>query len=189
MPTTECMEYTCNKIYFFSRADYEEYRALELDNVFYLPLAVNIERLDTIRTDYCRYESEISFVGRLYKSMLPSLKVHMNDYQKGYIDAVVQAQMQVYGAYLVDELITESFAESVRDRYRSLSENAIQIQRKELAWAIISYITNLERMTLLRILSQRHQVKLYTYELSEDGKRMVPKVEFCGSLNYLSEMP
>lgn len=189
LPTAECMEYTCNKIYFFSRADYEDYRSLGLDNVFYLPLAVNVERLDSIRTDYCKYEGEISFVGRLYQSMLPSFRTHMNDYQNGYLDAVVNAQMKIYGAYLVDELITEDFSESVRKRYRSLSETAMQISRKELAWAVISYITHLERMSLLRLLSSRHQVKLYTFELTESEKNMLTNVDFCGPVSYLEEMP
>ena len=189
LPTAECMEYPCNKIFFFARADYEEYRSLGLDNVFYLPLAVNMERLDGLKTDYCRFESEISFVGMLYQSMLPAFMAHMDDYQKGYIDAVTQAQMKIYGAYLVDELITEEFSEGVRKRYRSLSENAIQLSRKELAWAVISYVTNLERMTLLRVLSKRHQVRLYTYTLSDDEKRMMPDVEYCGPVNYLEEMP
>ena len=189
LPTAECMEYPCNRIYFFSRADYEEYKGMGLDNVFYLPLAVNMERLDALRTDYCKYECEISFVGKLYQSMLPAFKAHMDDYQKGYLDAVVQAQMQIYGAYLIDDLITESFTEGVRKRYKSLNENALQLTRKELAWAVISQVTNLERMTLLRILSSRHQVRLYTYSLSDDEKRMLPNVEYCGSVNYLNEMP
>ncbi len=189
LPTPECMEYSCNRIFFFSRADYEEYRSLGLENVFYLPLAVNVDRLDAIKTDYCRFESEISFVGKLYHSNFPEFKVYMDDYQKGYIDAVVKAQMTVYGAYLVDELITETFADSVRRRYKSLSEKALQPTRKELAWAVISYITNFERMSLLRLLSERHQVKLYTYKLSDDEKRMLPKVDYCGAVSYMEEMP
>jgi spore maturation protein CgeB len=189
LPTPECMEYSCNRIFFFSRADYEDYKMLGLDNVYYLPLAVNMERLDSLQTDYCRFESEISFVGKLYQSMLPAFMSHMDDYQKGYIDAVTRAQMQIYGAYMIDDLITEAFAESVRKRYKSLSESAIQISRKELAWAVISYITNVERMTLLRILSRRHLVKLYTYELSDEEKNMIPNVEFCGPVSYLEEMP
>lgn len=189
LPTEECMDYPCNRIFFFSRADYEEYRAKGLENVFYLPLAVNVERLDAVKTDYCRYESEISFVGKLYQSMLPAMKSHMDEYQRGYIDAVSSIQMQIYGAYIVDEAISESFADSVRKRYKSLSEDAIQISRKELVWAIISYVTNLERMTLLRVLSRKHQVKLYTYDLSDDEKRMLPQVEYCGAVNYLNEMP
>ncbi len=189
LPTAECMEYPCNRIFFFSRADFEEYSALGLDNVFYLPLAVNIDRLDALKTDYCKYESEISFVGKLYPSMLPVFKTHMNEYQIGYLDAVVKAQMTIYGAYLVDDLITEAFAENVRNRYKSLSEKALQLTRKELAWAVISYITNLERLSLLRLLSGRHQVRLYTYNLSDDEKRMLPKVEYCGPVSYLEEMP
>ena len=189
LPTTECMDYSCNKIYFFARADYEIYKDMGLTNIDYLPLAVNTERLNAIRTDYCRYESEISFVGKLYESMLPQLMAHMDEYQKGYIDGVVKAQLQLYGGYIIEDVISEEFTESVRKRYKSLSEKAIQVSQKELAWAVASYVTHLERMTLLSILSRKHQVKLYTFELSEDEKRLLSNVEYCGSVDYLKEMP
>lgn len=189
LPTADYMEYSCNRIYFFARADYEAYKAKGLDNVFYLPLAVNVPRLKSIKVDQGRYGSEISFVGKLYQSMLPAMKSHMTDYQKGYIDGVVKMQMELYGGFIIDDVITEEFAQSVRERYLSLSDKALMIKRKELSWAVASYVTNLERMTLLRILSKRHQVKLYTYELSDEEKRLIPEVEFCGPVDYMTQMP
>ena len=189
LPTAECMDYSCNKIYFFARADYEKYKALGLDNVYYLPLAVNVDRLRQIKVDEKKYCCEISFVGKLYESMLPALMAHMDDYQKGFIDSVVKIQMELYGGYIVDDVITEEFAESVRKRYKSLSDKAIQISKQELAWAVASHVTHLERMTLLSILGKRHQVRLYTFELSEDEKRLLGNVEFCGPVDYLKEMP
>ena len=189
LPTTDCMDFACNEIFFFARADYETYKNMGLTNIHYLPLAVNVDRLNSIKTDYCKYESEISFVGKLYESMLPSLTSHMDDYQKGYIDAVVNMQMQLYGAYIIDDAITEEFAHKVRMRYKSLSDKAIQITKKELAWAVASYVTHLERMTLLSILSKKHQVKLYTYDLSDKEKELLPNVEYMGPVDYLNEMP
>ena len=189
LPTAECMEYSCNKIFFFARADYEYYKGLGLDNVFYLPLAVNVDRLQRVSTDYGKYGSEISFVGKLYESMLPALMSHMTEYQKGYIDGVVRTQMQLYGAYIVDDVISEGFVQGVRDRYKELSDKAIQVSQKELAWAVASHITHLERMTLLSLLSRRHQMKLYTFELTDDEKKMLPNVDYCESVNYLTEMP
>ncbi len=189
LSTNECMEYPCNKIYFFARADYETYKDMGLDNVHYLPLAVNTERLKKVSTDAGRYGAEISFVGKLYESMLPSLMSHMDEYQKGYLEGVVNAQLQLYGGYIVDDVITEEFAESVRKRYRSLSEKAIQVSKKELSWAVASYATHLERISLLGILGKRHQVKLYTYELSDEEKALLGNVEYCGSVDYLSQMP
>ena len=189
LPTTDCMDFACNEIFFFARADYETYINMGLTNVHYLPLAVNVDRLKSTKTDYCSYESEISFVGKLYESMLPSLTSHMDDYQKGYIDAVVNMQMQLYGAYIIDDAITEEFAHKVRLRYKSLSDKAIQVTRKELAWAVASYVTHLERMTLLSILSKKHQVKLYTYDFSDKEKELLPNVEYMGSVDYLNEMP
>ncbi len=189
LPTTECMEYECNKIFFFARADYEIYKGYGLENVHYLPLAVNVDRLDRIKTDYRKYACDISFVGQLYESMLPSFMAHMDEYQKGYIDAVVKAQMEIYGGYIVDDVITEDFTEAVRARYRSLSDKAYQVGRKELAWAVASHVTHLERMTLLSLLGRRHNTKLYTFQLTEDEKRILQGVDYCGSVDYLTEMP
>ena len=189
LPTAECMEYSCNKIYFFARADYETYKAMGLDNVYYLPLAVNTERLSRVKTDYSKYGAEISFVGKLYESMLPALMSHMDEYQKGYLDAVVKVQLQIYGGYIVDDVVTEEFTESVRARYRSLSDKAIQVTKKELCWAVASHVTHLERVTLLKILSARHQTVLYTYELSDELRQLMKEVDYRGSVGYLDEMP
>ncbi|WP_155840062.1 CgeB family protein [Butyrivibrio sp. MC2021] len=189
LPTAECMEYSCNTIFFFARADYETYKKMGLDNVHYLPLAVNTERLRSVKTDYAKYGAEISFVGKLYESMLPAFMSHMTEYQRGYLDGVVKVQLQLYGGYIVDDVVTEEFAQSVRDRYLSLSETAVQLTKKEISWAVASYVTHLERMTLLSILSKKHQLKLYTFKLTEDEKSMLPDVDFCGSVNYLTEMP
>ncbi len=189
LPKTDYMDLPCNKIFFFARADYEEYLAKGLDTVFYLPLAVNVQRLSQIRTDYHKYGSEISFVGKLYQSMLPALKTYMNEYQKGFLDAVVQAQMNIYGGYIIDDVITEEFTEDVRKRYRELSETAIQVSQKELAWAVASHVTHIERMMLLKLLSERHEVKLYTYELEDAEKKLIPQVKMMGPVNYIAEMP
>ena len=189
LPTAECMEYSCNKIYFFSRADYEAYKDMGLDNVHYLPLAVNTERLSRVRTDYSKYGAEISFVGRLYESMLPALMSHMDDYQIGFLDAVVRAQLQLYGGYIVDDVVTEDFTESVRARYRSLSDKAIQVSKKELCYAVGAYVTHLERLTLLKILSRKHHMVLYSYNLSDDLKKTLKDVDYKGTVNYLTEMP
>ena len=189
LPKTDYMDLPCNRIYFFARADYEEYKSKGLDTVYYLPLAVNTKRLSTIKANYQKYGSEISFVGKLYQSMLPALKAHMDEYQKGFLDAVVQAQMKIYGGYIIDDVITEEFADGVRRRYRELSESAIQVTKKELAWAVASHVTHLERMTLLKLLSERHRVKLFTYEIEEAEKKLIPQVEIMGPVNYLSEMP
>lgn len=189
LPTADCMDYACNEIFFFARADYETYKNMGLTNVHYLPLAVNVDRLKSVSTDHTRFGSDISFVGKLYESMLPSLSSHMDDYQKGYIDAVVNMQMQLYGAYIIDEAITDEFTDKVRRRYKSLSDTAIQVTRKELAWAVASYVTHLERMTLLRLLSHGHTLKLYTYGISDKEKELLPNVEYMGPVDYLNEMP
>lgn len=187
--TTECMEYPCNKIYFFTRGDYQKYKDMGFDNVYYLPLAVNTERLKKVKTDYSKYGADVSFVGKLYEEYLPILMSGMDDYQKGYLDGIIKTQIQLYGEYIVEAVITEEFAASVRKTYKSISENAVMPSRMQLCWQVAAYITHLERVSLLSILSKKCDVKLYTYTFGENLKKLLPQVKYCGSVNYLAEMP
>ncbi len=189
LETTKCMEYSCNRIFFFTRYDYEKSRGMGFENVFYLPLAVNTDRLGKIKVDHSKYDADVSFVGKLYEGYLPTFMACMDEYQKGYVDAVVNAQLQIYGAYIIEDVITEEFAESVRQSFKKYSEKAVQPNRMQLCWQVAAHVTHLERITLLRILSQRCDTKLYTYEFGDQLKRLLPQVKYCGSVNYIEEMP
>lgn len=189
LPDERFMDNPCNYIFFFARADYETYSALGLENVYYMPLAVNRQRLSKVVCDRSKYAAEISFVGNLYESILPDIKAHMTDFQKGYIDAVCEAQRLIYGGYIIDDLITEDFAKEVREHYKTLSDKAIQLSRKEITWAMASFVTRIERISLLKLLSKRHQTRLYTFNLTDEEKELLSGVECLGSVNYLDEMP
>ncbi len=56
---------------------------------------------------------QISFVGNLYDSQMMNIMGIMDDYHKGFLDAVMKAQSKIYGYYLVDNVLTDGLMEKI----------------------------------------------------------------------------
>ena len=67
---TDEMEHPTNYLFLFDRSDAERYKKAGLEHVYHLPLAVNCERFNMVRSDD-RYSTDVSFLGQLYSSTLP----------------------------------------------------------------------------------------------------------------------
>ena len=189
LPSMEYMDYPTNHIFFFSRADRDEYRRLGLDNVYHMPLAVNTGRLDKCSPDIPKYGAEVSLVGKMYEPVLPTLMTGMSEYQKGYIDGIIGAQTDIYGIDLSDMLITEQFAGSVRSEYISKGITGISPNRRELKWAVAEYITCMDRIDLLRRMACLYDTRLFTYQLSDEMKNNLHGIRISPPVDYISQMP
>lgn len=185
----DTLEYETNFVFLFDRIQAETYQRKGFQTVYHMSLAVNVRRLDKIqptRSEKETFSSEISFVGKLYDSGLQLYMSAMNDYQKGYIESLIRAQGQLYGAYLLDDMITEDFIHSVNATYRSRqADTKFQLSKEALTYAMAAQVTREERLTLLSLLAGHHQVKLYSREDNE----LLKKAQFMGSCGYLEEMP
>ena len=189
LPSMEYMDYSTNHIFFFSRADRDEYRRLGLDNVYHMPLAVNTERLDKCSSNIPEYGAEVSLVGKMYEPILPTLMTGMSEYQKGYIDGIIGVQTDIYGVDISDMLVTEEFAESVRNEYLSKGITGISPNRRELKWAVAEYITCMDRIDLLRGMADLFDTRLFTYALSDEMKSNLRGIRISPPVDYNSQMP
>ena len=71
-----------------------------------MPLAANTERLDAIQTD--GYTYDVSFVGSLYLengSAFVQVLNSVSDYTKGYLNALVAAQLKIQGYNFIEEVL------------------------------------------------------------------------------------
>lgn len=189
----------CNRIFFFDKAQYETFgKNLEKGNGFYLPLAGNVQRFqETIcqasTQEKEKYYSDVSLVGSLYNEKNPYSKIkNMPDYLKGYVDGIEQAQMQVYGYNLIEDMLSpsiiEAFAKIIPD-FRN-SEESLEIKRYKLAHFFIgSDLAYRERVTLLNQLAEnlvdKYTVDIYT--LSDTSE--LRNVRNRGRAQSFSEMP
>ncbi len=191
--TADTLDFDTNRMFFFSKYDCQAIKNdYGIDNAFYLPLAVNTERLDKI-IPMPEYESDVALVGGLYNSdSFLGLKSIMSKEQQLYLDAVIAVQMKYSGSVVVDEALTREFIEGVCEYYRSQSEYAVQPNKQQLFFSICSHITHMDRIGLLRLCAGKGlHTRLYLSPLSKQNRELLEShnVELCDCVNYENEMP
>ena len=180
-------DYETNAIFLFDRIEVEQYRAAGHTKVFHLPLAVNTDRLDALQfTDrqIADYSADISFVGQLYQSALETLVYFADDYTKGYIEALIQAQLRIYGYYMIEELVTEELLEAVNSSIKKAGQTNLTLNHRGFSCSIATQVTHLERSFLLEVLGEMFDTHFYTTDQCD-----IPNVKICGPAKYFDEMP
>lgn len=178
-----------NHVFLFDRIQTENYRKKGFSNVHHMPLATNSTRLDKIKITKREselYAADVSFVGKMYDSMFEEYKSLMNEYCRGYIDAIVKAQSGVYGYYFVDELLTDQLLDEINSYFKILETNTkFTLPKEALSYAIAAQITRNERLVILNVLARRMKVNHYSWNKCE----LLQNVNFMGSADYFDQMP
>lgn len=178
-----------NTVVFFDLIQTKKYKEAGFQTVHYLPLAVNTERLARVflsASDCKRYAADVSFVGSLYESRFYDILALMSDYEKGYVEAVMNSQQNLYGCYLFDDVITDSFVEDINNTIKkNCPDTQFRLLKEALTFAMASEVTRKERLTLLSLLGRRCDTRLYSYQQCE----ILRDVTHCSTVDYLSEMP
>ncbi len=185
--------YPTNYIFLFDYPIYEELKQGGIDRVFYLPLAANAKRLSTMQAADSildKISSEISFVGSLYNEdhlLYDRLYQKLPAFTKGYLDAIIAAQQQVYGEFLIPGLLNDTI---LSDMQKSVpyapNEGGIETPRYIYAnYFLARKLAESDRTAILKKLSAAHQVKLYT----NNPTPQLPKVENMGAIDYYEIMP
>lgn len=179
------MKNFCNRIYVFDRGQAEEYQKSGI-NAGYMPLAVDTEFFGNRITGLKgTRRADISFVGALYQTKYQAYAAFLSEYQRGYLEGIIQSQMKVYGGYLIPELITEELLQKVNEDYRKKAKDGFVMGKRELEFMLACETTGRERYLALSLLSGHFQVDLYSTELDERLK----KVNYKGYADYYNEMP
>lgn len=92
----------CNYVFIFDKVQYQEFKSVGINTVYYVPLAVNTDRLKRITSNVDERDKnvlscDISFVGSMYdeKHNFFDRLEGISDYTRGYIDAVIKAQSNI----------------------------------------------------------------------------------------------
>ncbi len=193
---SQAVKNKCNRIFLFDRSQYLYFKERNPEGIFYLPLATNPDRWDRVigsasNSEKKRFESGISFVGSLYSEKNAFRKIEgMSDYAKGYIRGLVEAQLLVYGANLIEGSLTDEIMNEldslVPDMHQPLCEGDGAAQRYLIAHSFIgSELAQTERVRLLNALAAYFDVDLYTLSNTEE----LSCVRRHGGVNSQTEMP
>jgi len=184
---------SCNTVYLFDKGTCTELQSMGITNVYYLPLAVNADRLGKSLKYYVSsddYHSEISFVGALYsepKHRLYDKFQKINPYTKGCIDASVDVQKLIYGHYILKDFLTVEIIREMENIYpTNPNDDTVATSADIYAdFVLARRVTELERREVIEFLSMKHSVDLYT----RDTDLIIGNAVNKGRVDYYNQMP
>lgn len=182
----------CNYVFLFDKATYFTFYNSGIQNVYYLPLAANTNRLHTLTCPpelLSTLSSEVSFVGSLYNEEHNFFdRLHkISPYTRGYLDAIMAAQQNIYGRFFLEELLIPPILE---DLQQALSYHPLPDGTETAAYIYANYflcrkITSNERLLLLKSVSEQFELKLYTHHPASE----LPDATYIGPVDWYDTMP
>ena len=190
---SDSLRHPWNRVFLFDYAQYQEFVEVNPEKIFYMPLATNVKRWSQVLGDVTnpmqkKFYSDISFVGSLYTEKNPYDELQLPPYMKGYFDGLVAMQEQIYGEYLLEQVMSQEIVDEFEQKqlgsYR-FPEKATHNERAVIAQHYLgSKIASTERTRLLKCLGERFSVDLYTGSAKCD----IP-VRWNGTVSTRQEMP
>lgn len=182
----------CNYIFIFDSSLYNEFKNGGINTVYYMPLAVNIDRLDNMTCSEDAAEKlkcDVSFLGSMYdeKYNFFDRLNNLSEYTKGYLDGIMQAQLKVYGYYFIDELLTGDILKELEEKM-PYTHNKDGIETPNYIYSnyfIARKLAELERKNILSCVSENFKTNLYTHNATS----YLPKINNMGSVDYYNVMP
>ena len=181
-----------NTIYVFDYKEYEYFK--DAGTVKYLPLAGAPDRISRLLTEngLCRdsrkYSYDISFVGNLYdKNRYDEMVNALPPYLCGYMDATVEAQLNVSGGNIINIMLTDDIMENA-SKYMDLKQGGKNLAELKLYFAtsVLSYkAAAIMRRQAVNALSDIAAMHLFTTS-STDG---LFKTIVHPPVKYHNEMP
>ncbi|MDK2932827.1 MAG: spore maturation protein CgeB [Clostridiales bacterium] len=178
----------CNFVFIHDNNFVEELKDMGVKNVYHLIQAANVKRLDKIQIsqeDINYYQCDVSFVGSLCShNEYNQVYSYLNDYLKGYLDALIQTQLTFNGYYFIEDIITDEILKSFEQHVNLNIEVDFISKKKILGNFLARKCIEEERKNTLKYLSEYFSVNLYGEQnFSEFTGR------YMGVANHLDVMP
>lgn len=186
-----------NYIFCFDAWYTERLRELGAKHIYHFPLAVEentLERLRKIESEKPelgeKYKCCISFVGNMYNGERNRLRrAELTEYTHGYVEGLIKSQMLIFGYNLLADSLQPQIIEEIVDKCElRLGDNYISNPMQMAADAIGVEVTAREREQIIKMLSDRHPLTLYSSYVVEEAVRG-QYLQEKGYADYESEMP
>lgn len=181
-----------NFVFMFDKQEYLHLKNTGINTVYYSPLPVNSTIIDFLMEkpfDRQKLSADVSFVGSLYNedhNFFDRL-AKANDYTKGYLDAIMEAQLKVQGYNFIEEVLTPDIIAELQ-RVSPYQSTPSGVETPEYIYSnyfIDRKLTSIERQRLLTLVAQHCSLRLYTI----NRNAIIPNVQNMGPVDYYSEMP
>lgn len=182
-----------NRIFLFDHAQFLEFHGKNPNNIFYLPLATNVERFEkvcsTITKEDKKFMSDVAFVGSLYSEKCPYNQIEkLPFYEEGYLNGIMEAQLKIYGYNFLEEVLNEDLVKMFKKHanynyfYKEQSDTDMPVMAHQY---LGMKVTEIERFRTFQAISSKFNVDIYT---GSDTSKL-PNVNNRGFANSQTEMP
>ena len=188
----ESINNSCNYAFVFDSEECLRLRTAGVNRVFYMPLGVNCNRIEKITIspeEKNIYSADISLVASLYNekhNLYNSLYEKLDDYSKGYLDAVVRAQSNIFGGSFLEDSLKD---EIISVMYKVMPYDSDNNSYTDLKYVYANYflarkVATYQRKGFIREISKRFNMKVYTPGDISD----IPDAIHMGTVDYSSDM-
>ncbi|MCR4842586.1 MAG: glycosyltransferase [Eubacterium sp.] len=180
-----------NYVFLFDSAMYERLKNGGINTVHYMPLASEVFTPDPNADKRLTQKiADVSFVGSLYNedhNLYERMEEKLDDYTRGYLEAVMEAQLRVYGYNFTEEMLTRDILDKMVEAcaYSAAPDGAQTLEYVYANYFLGRKMTQIERRRLLTALASRFDVSLFT--LNKDA--VIPRATNYGAVDYYTEMP
>ena len=181
-----------NYVFMFDKQEYLKLKSGGINTVYYSPLPVNSTIIDFLMDkpfDRDKLCADVSFVGSLYNedhNFFDRL-TGLNEYTKGYLDAIMEAQLKIQGYNFIEDVLTPDIISELR-RVCPYESTPSGIETHEYIYSnyfIDRKLTSIERQRLLAAVAPYCNLKIYTL----NKNAVIPGAKNMGAVDYYSEMP
>lgn len=181
-----------NLVFTFDRLQMEKFRDRGVSQIYHLPLAVNVSRLDNMRKQVTaealqqNFAADISFVGSLYENNYYQQISYLPPELKGYLDGLCRSQSLLHGMDLLEPLIRDDQIAVLEQHVKLSMDEGYHVTYRELFCDefLRKNISYLERTEALERLGERYQTVLYSGSAWHN-----PQVINRGIVQYRNQMP
>ncbi|MBO6216009.1 MAG: glycosyltransferase [Lachnospiraceae bacterium] len=177
---------SCNYAYFFDREQAEAYNKAGFE-VYYMPLAGDCETFAESIKGKPHGAMDISFVGQLYHTEYDYYMSPLSDYDRGYMEAIIESQRRLYGGYIIPGMLGDEVMGRINAQYDKASKGKVSIEERELEYMLACEATSRDRVSVLMSLSEKgdRDVNVFSGETDERLQR----IKIHPYVDYYDTMP
>ncbi|MDD6038064.1 MAG: DUF3880 domain-containing protein [bacterium] len=181
------MYYDTTMLFCFDRGQVIRFQKKGI-RAYHMPLAADAKQFSKYKIaakDRQQFRAQVSFLGQLYYTDYAYYCGPLGEYERGFLEGVINAQQKIYGAYLIPDLVADDMLKRINEQYAAASDGQASITRRQLEYLLACEVTSRERYLILGLLSNHFQVKHYAPKADERLKN----VQYMGYANYDIDMP
>ena len=178
----------------FDSAEVAELKARGAKQVWYMPLAVNPDRLSKVgvsAADRRLFSADVSLVASLYNeehNLYDRLVTRLDEYTIGFLEGVLNAQVNLLGGSILEDVLRQH-TDIVKAMYKAmpypLTEGSIADEIYVYAYYFLARkAANMQRMKIIKAVSERFDTKVYT----GGNLSSIPTAKAMGTVDYMTDM-